>query len=67
MRCYQKCVLRAAEVFKVCLDYWNKFVPDVFTTVHQFRGGTDPITAAMFTTTPGASPMLQHSEAYFSS
>jgi hypothetical protein len=27
-----------AEIFKVCLDYWNKFVPDVFTSVTQAAG-----------------------------
>lgn len=25
----------AAEVFKVGLDYWNRFVPDIYTSVQQ--------------------------------
>lgn len=42
------------EVFKICLDYWNFFVPDVYSTVSTEAnaafaptlGGTMPISAA---------------------
>ena len=27
--------LHRAEVFKVGLDYWNRFVPDIYTSVQQ--------------------------------
>ena len=52
-----------AEVFKVCLDYWNKFVPDIFTSVHQLRaGGGDPFQVHMSNQQQGAIAVAEEAE-----
>lgn len=48
-----------AEVFKVGLDYWNRFVPDIYTSVQQASIQlTNPLFAARNPSAPSQYPRL---------
>ncbi len=51
-------ILLLPQVFKICLEYWNFFVPDVYSSVCTVEPASTAVAPAVRTTLPAAARSL---------